>query len=1267
MAAEAPIGKKSLVRRVLATVAAVLGLLFVVVLLLPTILSLPPVRIRLFRQIGAQSGITLAADSCSFSWFGGQRLGGFRFMQPGGPAVSARDITVSAGLVRLLSSRRDLGTIEITGLDVAATLPARPAAPDGRKPGTPSPPHPPPAPPPSAPQPLPGDLRAKLLVRNGKATISAPGVNPFVVKDLNLSAEIAGFSSPVTFEASFAQSDSGGTLKTRGAIRPWKDGVWAPDALAGELSVDVAALDLGPLGQLASSLGSMPAVAGVLDSAVSLQLADPRSVHVGGHVSIASLALSGGALGGDKPSFDRVRFDFDLALASNAVEIGRLTLVSPPAEAKVAGRLATEPGKKLPSGSLTAEALIQLPILAAALPETLRLEKGITIASGTIGLTGQVASAAEQLAFSGKLDSREVQAERAGKTIRLEPIHLSTKGSWSEKGIALDDLTLQAPFAAAKGSGNLDNLKFDASLDLDKARAEIQKIVDLGALAASGQVQAALTLTPASDRSRKLSASVDGTNLAIGGFTPQPLREKFVQVRAEGVLDLDERHALRRVTGLAVGLKSSAVTVDVAAREIAPPAAGTALGIAGLTLKAESDLQALLAFCREAGMATNIQAAGSAVVKAEAELRDRVLAIPSVGADLTGLSLAAGKSRIAAVEARLTASASIDAAKKSIAIPTLGGTVASPVLGARLAGEQIVLPQDGAAPSIQSLQIRSQSDLQALGDFCREAGFTPADLGLAGALRAEAHLNLQNGNVAIPSFRADATGLVVRAGQKSLLPSEFRLKGAASLDPAKRRLVLNGVDAQSSFGTLAVSEAVVSDWSNALATATCRASLASDLAGALRHAGGFSPLAAPASLAGQLAADLAMAPGRSGNLETRFSATVAKLAYTSAKGTRFEEPSLRLALDAAAEPGGTNLAVKFLTVGSSLLNLSGAGRLSDLAGAKNLDTRGKIEVDFARVGELARTMTGSKIELDGRASRDFRVTSSLAGADWVAILRKTEAEAGLYLKRFGLMGIETGEVSPALTVSNGVAGVRMTTTVNQGVFTFEPILDARADPAFVTFPPHAAILKDVALSQGLVSELLVKVNPIFQDCSVLGGTIGLTLASARVPVGAGLSEAMSFQGTIEPKGVRLAQGGLIKEVIELCKLDSSAVLVLPDRPIAFACANGRVETAPLVILAGTNALTVSGYMLLAGDGELHYQAEFPVTEKLIGKKNYAKHKDLKLTLPIEGTLKNPKPVSEAITAAVAKLAVDVGTEMLIQEGGKLLEDLFSPRKKDKKK
>src|SRR5690606_1065489 len=102
---------------------AVVLVLTVVVLLLPTLASTGPGKRALFGVIGANIPGNMAADDIDLNWFGGQSVSGLRLWDPAGELV-AQVGQIHAADLRLLPlafGSRKLGSIELSNWELTLT------------------------------------------------------------------------------------------------------------------------------------------------------------------------------------------------------------------------------------------------------------------------------------------------------------------------------------------------------------------------------------------------------------------------------------------------------------------------------------------------------------------------------------------------------------------------------------------------------------------------------------------------------------------------------------------------------------------------------------------------------------------------------------------------------------------------------------------------------------------------------------------------------------------------------------------------------------------------------------------------------------------------------------------------------------------------------------------------------------------------------------------------------------------------------------------
>ena len=370
--------------------------IFVLILLLialaPTIASTGPVRRMVLGRVNQQLNGKADIDSWSFGWFSGFKLSGIRLADAqGNSVVEVQSVMLPASVPALLSSRKQLGTITIESPKANIVLYA-----DGTNSLTrllkPSATATPPAP--AGPQPLGFDVAGDIAVTNGAVSVQPAGATePFLVRDLNVDVKIASLEKPILLDVKAALGAVRAPLAMTCSATVLHAGKPDPAGLEADVAVTLGGLEIGPVAALARQYGSPVTAGGVLTvQKLSAQVRGMDSIKAAGDIEIKHLALSGGPLGGDRPKFDHVGLIFDVSKTGPTLEIKQFKFDSPVAAAGANGSVEMPTPGKLPKGHLAAQAQVNLSPLAAQLPGTLRLQKGLTFESGTAKLDAKLDS-----------------------------------------------------------------------------------------------------------------------------------------------------------------------------------------------------------------------------------------------------------------------------------------------------------------------------------------------------------------------------------------------------------------------------------------------------------------------------------------------------------------------------------------------------------------------------------------------------------------------------------------------------------------------------------------------------------------------------------------------------------------------------------------------------------------------------------------------------------------------------------------------------------
>ena len=507
---------------------AVVGLLLMVGLVagLPWLLGTPPGRAWLVGKVNAQIAPgKVELERLGLSWTGPIELWGVALVDPKGKKVlTARSVTLDRGILGLIASRPDYGTITVEGvavdverradgsidiIEALGPLMASDAAPPQNGPGAAAPSAAP------APPPAPSKMAASVLIKGGTLKVSSPElVEPISARSFDGSATILP-GKPMELVAHLV--DDGRTLELRSAIGP---------ATAGDMPADLSASATGkgwPIHVREAGVEALGRFDGTLSARREKGLWTLNGVSM-----LAGVVASGPALQGDKLALDKVSATCDIAQSSTGWTIRKLEVTSPVASIEGSGVVPAVEGN--PS---EVRGRVDLAALAKMLPNAMRLRDGLTLDRGTANLKLDLTTlgGAERFEVVASLD--DFAATEAGKPIQLrQQVVLSGKASRIKEKIAVEVIQVKAAGVDVKGSGDLESgVKLLGTIDLAPLVAQVRDVIDLGAYDAAGLARIGADYKHTGDSFKgRIAAEIKG--LKVSGATAEPVVRDLVRLDA---------------------------------------------------------------------------------------------------------------------------------------------------------------------------------------------------------------------------------------------------------------------------------------------------------------------------------------------------------------------------------------------------------------------------------------------------------------------------------------------------------------------------------------------------------------------------------------------------------------------------------------------------------------------------------------------------------------------------------------------------------------
>jgi len=1206
----------------------ILGLILLVVLL-PTILSLGPARSIVLGRVNKAINGAARMDALSLGWFSGVRVEKLEVADAAGETVLAvESIRIPAGLLSMLGSNLDLGAIEINGPQVNIEL---------RKDGTNNlldllPPaaestEPAPA---AAPGPLGFDLRTTVKVTGGAIRIRTPTGKPLEIRELGADVTVAGLSESITFGLRAALGSKAAALDVSGSARIMEKGVVRPEALACKAKLALDSFDLADLRPLLAVFGVPVEAEGVLSVQTSTEFKGAGSLHGKGTVALRSLKFAGGPLGGDQPAVSKLDLNFDIDLADGRVHVRAAQLKSPLLSAGAEGTLAMpRPGQVMSEGDFRAEASVDLAAVAGQLPETLRLRQGLLIESGRLDLNAAVKTEGGIARFESALKLTRLTARRGDQLIRPSgAVALTLKGEHGGETPRVELLHLEAPFADLRGHGTPDAFEMVLTADLAAAAREAAKFVRLDEYRAAGRLAARVGVAPAGGEraQRAVSASVKVTGLDLRGPGGMSLKEESLSATLAAVARLDEKYALQELTGVEAAMVSSIAEAKISAKSLIVGAGIKEITASDIRFAAETPAEKpegperLLNALRGLGfLPPDVSFTGHAKVGGSASLARGEVRVPALDVSLTNFDLQAQKGTRILLE------------RGDIRLADLRlSDLTDP--GAGLVGK--------VSARLRVKQARLPDDLAGSGRIHLAVDFAPGE----------------GGAILLKEFAASVADLDITLKGKRLREPKLLFSATGSVDPAKRAASLAGGKLTLAAGSVGIGRLTVADWAALPNGVAAEITGDLDVVKFLKQFGDFVALPEGATAAGSL--HLQATASAADNRQTfDVAATVSDLDLRMAGAPEITERRVELRARGTALPADEKLDLDLFKVASSMFNIEGKAALSGWAKTRHLLADGRLGFDLDRMQPLIAGLSGQEIEISGKQSKPFRIETQLGAGDWRAILRRTVAGVGIHVQRAKLKGIEAKDFTLALKVDKAAVTADVDAVANEGRLSMAPVLDISGETAVMTLPADSKVLVGARLTNEMAREFLSGAVPILRDALDITGRIGFQSHSLRLPLDATLKQKGALAGALGFEKVSFNATGTMDQVLGLITHGRNRI-VIPDQQVAVSMKDGYFHQAPMRLHVGEYPVTLRSKVGLV-DKSLDMRFDVPITKAIVGDRKIREAlAGETLELRVRGTTERPQIDRESFHSSVRKLIQKAAKERLKREARDRLKDLF---------
>lgn len=1247
--------------RWLVIITLVIGAVILFFALLPSIMSSQWGKARALGLAAPHIPGKMQVEKWSLSWFGGQKLDGISYADSqSGMQIDADRLTLSKGLSSFLLDRGNLGTITLSRPTIQITLP-EPAQEDaepsqaslpGKKPPEGTPPESPPTPAPGEPVIALPPINGLLLVEQGSIAVARPGAAAeTLAKEITLKVDVVSASDPISYTIALASPEGVGLVSGQGKIMFGTSGTERL-SIQPEGDLQVTDWEISQLLDLAAAYAALPTGKGILNSTINFSGDLNQDINLDGIIDLADLQLSGGPLGNDQPYINKSSIEFSAITHTEAVELSSLKLSSPLASGSLAATIGDGGAVQFNS-----DLRIDMPEVSRQLPHSLGLQEGLQITGGTLELQADASLNQGKSRFTTNASVHGLAGVREGKQISLtEPFTFDFTGQRSKGALSIEHFAVHSSFLNGQGRGDLNDLQLNLEADLKAALSEISQFISLKGYQAAGRLELNVEAKRKDDQTVGLAARLGGDKLVVKQGNTILIPESPLNLNADGMLLLSPDFSF-----------SGASEANLSYQAWLGKGSLTGNGI---TLDADWKLKKL----------------GALVANGQLKLRDLGLMLQSLKTLPTAFTMN-GDSRfefkISGGDDRFLVEDLVLETTKLSLHKEKDGLIPASTLKLVGAGELILSP-DGSITSIEkpaisydswlgsgnlqavalelgngqinALSYKGKTDLGRLTTLLNGLEILPSDLSFSGTETTSLTMNYSPEQVKLASLHTVIDDLVLEREGKTYRDKRLEVDTAGTIEMDKKQAALSPVHLDSANGTISFEQLVIGDWNNPLDTLDSNGQARFDLETIFTAATDWFSL--PPDISAAATVDLNWKTEAHSGAEHRyqFNADLNNFNLAKAELQGFSDEQVALRMNGTRNPSTGHLTLEQVVLSSEPVTFDAAGYWNSVTNMHSeLDFRGDLAMDLARIAELVRTFTEIDIEMAGKSERPFelgiKVNTEQREKWWQHTVFNTSFQADL----IKTLGVELRSLEIPIRVAEGFGQAEIRGNANQGALLLQPRLDLMSTPPLLTIPDNSRVLDKMQISKEMANQLLARIHPLFMGATQLSGVFDLDLKHFSWPLDKENLNDLTFAGSMDFHDVHLDSSALIGALLNALRIEETG-LDLSGRQIQFTCTNGRVETNPLQTNLSDTELLISGSLGL--DTTIDYLAQVEVTERLVGGDLYNYLEGTMIRVPIGGTLSNPDISARTVQRAVTDLVNQAGQKKLEEAAGNLLKRLF---------
>ncbi len=485
--------KKITVRFIKWGLIIVAAFIVLVFLLLPSFISSKIGRRIISAKVNKSINGRADFAGLSMSWFKGIKIWSLRFNDnTGWASVQVKRIATKPHYGSILMGNLSFGQTTIDQPMVSLNLKNRPTATvpvpaKAERPGKPGP---------AKVMAAPVALVMDVVVNDGSLKVTDSKEKTIEVSQINSTMSLRPPGQQTSFKADMAVTDKNSKISASGQVTPGSKTGWSLKGTSGDFNIEVSELNLASLEPILELAKVELRPYGIVSANMTSGIKDGRLENLTANIKATNLDITGPQLKGDRLQSSVLDVDVKLSQKEQTIDIEKLQFRSDWAQANADGTIPTtfksftdilQPGSNY---NLKGNFNCDVAALLSQMPRTIGLKEGMKVTSGR--LTGSVDTTAQsgKATITGQANLTGLAGTIDGKELAIsEPVTAALEITGAKDRISFDKVNVSAAFAKINAAGSLEQINYDAQVDLAKLQSELGQFVDIGPYQMTGELE----------------------------------------------------------------------------------------------------------------------------------------------------------------------------------------------------------------------------------------------------------------------------------------------------------------------------------------------------------------------------------------------------------------------------------------------------------------------------------------------------------------------------------------------------------------------------------------------------------------------------------------------------------------------------------------------------------------------------------------------------------------------------------------------------------